>query len=155
MRVDQGWWGVIKVDEGWLGLTCCSWSFHCVSSCRLLQHFSNVSQRRTVGSNVLFLLQEINMTGNSEKFIFISKRERAISTWSPLPVQHFLVYKETQRNAVTHRENLRETQNILRHSRSHQQVFTKCWKALEFKCASRSLLRQVIMFKSASAPPSI
>ena len=26
---------------------------------------------------------------------------------------------------------------------SHQQLFTKCWKALELKCASRSLLRQV------------
>ena len=75
-----------------------------------------------MGSNVLFLLQEINMTGNSEKFIFISERERAISTWSHLPVQHFLVYRETQSNSVTHSENLRETQNILRHSRSHQQA---------------------------------
>ena len=37
---------------------------------------------------------------------------------------HFLVYRETQHNSVTHRKILRETQNILRHSESHQQVFT-------------------------------
>ena len=32
---------------------------------------------------------------------------------------HFLVYRETQHNSVTHRKILRETQNILRHSESN------------------------------------
>ena len=37
---------------------------------------------------------------------------------------HFRVYRETQYNSVTRGKILRETQNILRHSESHQQVFT-------------------------------
>ena len=65
-----------------------------------------------------------DMTGNSEKFSSEKEREREISSWSHLPVTHFLVYRETQHNSVTHRKILRETQNILRHSESHQQVFT-------------------------------
>ena len=72
-----------------------------------------------------------DMTGNSEKL-------------SHLPVEHFLVYRETQHNSVTHKENLREIQNIVRRPRSHQQVFTKCWKTLElrtFKNASHAVAR--------------
>ena len=65
-----------------------------------------------------------DMTGNSEKFSSEKEREREISSWSHLPVTHFLVYRETQHNSVTHRKIMRETQNILRHSESHQQVFT-------------------------------
>ena len=65
-----------------------------------------------------------DMTGNSEKFSSEKEREREKSSWSHLPVTHFLVYRETQHNSVTHRKIMRETQNILRHSESHQQVFT-------------------------------
>ena len=45
------------------------------------------------------------MTGNSEKFSSEKEREREISSWSHLPVTHFLVYRETQHNSVTHKKD--------------------------------------------------
>ena len=66
-----------------------------------------------------------------------------IPSLSASPWSHLPVWGNSRRDSVTHREDLRETQNILRHSRSLQQVFTERWKTLEFECASRPLLRRV------------
>ena len=83
-----------------------------------------------MGSNVLFLLQEINMTGNSEKFIFISERERDQYMESPASPTLSCV----QRNSVQFSDTQRESEGDSEHSQTLKESpasfksFGKLWK---------------------------
>ena len=85
-----------------------------------------------MGSNVLFLLQEINMTGNSEKFIFISERERESDQYMESPASPTLSCVE--RNSVQFSDTQRESEGDSEHSQTLKESparfksFGKLWK---------------------------
>ena len=62
----------------------------------------------------------------------VQRGEKERNTWSDLQVQHFLLYRETQHNSLTHRETLRQTQNILRHSTVTNKFLQSARKLLKF-----------------------